>query len=370
MVIRARQILKNIVFCESKESPTPLIGPIPPWVNLSFFIKLDFISTPVKNLTDQVAQKIFKAIREENYQNYREIYTDGSKIDYPDGEESVSAGLVIFHESGKFYKNWKLPSQLSIVSAEMYAIYQALNFVELKVTDKKTVIYTDSLSSLMILLNSKPSKYSPMCYKIQELLLRQNMKGKVILQYKPGHKEVEGNELADLTAKAAHNNSDICQIPIPREDAKAYIRKLLDIEWYNLWEYQMAITGKGLHLRQIKNSTSNWQWSSNRSRRVETAMARLRIGHVRLQKYWFRFNLIDEEMCDCGEDEESVEHFLLECNRHSNHRIKMICSLIYLDVQPTLQNILGGGNFALEVQRKIIRIVSQYLEDTGKLMQL
>ena len=69
--------------------------------------------------------------------------------------------------------------------------------------------------------------------------------------------------------------------------------------------------------------------------------------------HFYRFNLVENELCQCGEDEESVEHYLLQCNKYCDNRIEMLCALIYLDVEPTLQNLLGGGNFVLETQNKI-----------------
>ena len=370
MVVRARWILRNIGFSEPKDNPTSLIGPIPPWIDLSFFIRTAFSSTPVGELPEGIAQKIFKAVREENYVGYREIYTDGSKITYPNGEESTAAGMVVFNEKGKMFEKWKLPAQFSIMSAELYAIHEALKFIETKLVAKKTVVYTDSLSSLLLLLNNKSKKYLPTCYQVQELILKLNMCNKVVLQYIPGHKGIEGNELADLAAKAAHNNMGTKDVPIPREDAKIYIGKLIVVDWQIYWENQMAITGKGLHLKQIKKTITNWKWSGNKNRRIETAMARLRMGHVRLQKHLYRFNLVENELCQCGEDEESVEHYLLQCNKYCDNRIEMLCALIYLDVEPTLQNLLGGGNFVLETQNKITQLVSKYLEDTGKLRTL
>ena len=48
----------------------------------------------------------------------------------------------------------------------------------------------------------------------------------------------------------------------------------------------------------------------------------------------------------------------------------MLCAFIYIDVEPTLQNLLGGGSIVLETQNKITQLVSKYLEDAGKLTTL
>ena len=89
-----------------------------------------------------------------------------------------------------------------------------------------------------------------------------------------------------------------------------------------------------------------------------------------LQKHLHRFNMCDQELCDCQEDEESVEHYLLHCNLHLGDRSEMLLRLGALKVQPTLQNILGGGNFSSDVQHKIVETVVRFLKDTKKLALL
>ena len=46
-----------------------------------------------------------------------------------------------------------------------------------------------------------------------------------VQQYIPDHKGIQGNELADLSVKAAHNNIDIKDVPISKEDSKIYVEK-------------------------------------------------------------------------------------------------------------------------------------------------
>ena len=108
----------------------------------------------------------------------------------------------------------------------------------------------------------------------------------------------------------------------------------------------------------------------NKNRQVQTAMTRLRIGHVGLQQHMHRFNMTEEELCSCREAEESVEHFLLHCNTYLTIRNEMLVELGKIKVNPTLQNILGGGNFDQPLQNNIVKIVAKFLQDTGKLAKL
>ena len=78
------------------------------------------------------------------------------------------------------------------------------------------------------------------------------MYSKVMFQYIPCHKEIVCIEVTDLAAKAARNNMEIKDVPIPKEDARIHTRKYFVVDWQNYWEKQISITGKSLYLKHIK----------------------------------------------------------------------------------------------------------------------
>ena len=50
----------------------------------------------------------------------------------------------------------------------------------------------------------------------------------------------------------------------------------------------------------------------------------LRTGHVPLQAYLHRFNLADSSTCpSCGNEPETVTHYLLYCESHDTHRRRL-----------------------------------------------
>ena len=190
-----------------------------------------------------------------------------------------------------------------------------------------------------------------------------------ILQFVPGHKGIPGNELADLTANAGHV-LDIEKIPVPKEDQNRAAMNILCKHWSVEWKSEIANSGKGKHLEKIKCNIGHWPWAQNSNRLLERVFARLRIGHVGLQAHKFRFHLTVEETCDCLEEEETVEHYLLECSIHLNDRSQMLDSLRSIKVAPTLRNLLGGGSFKEEVQYKILKIVAKFMLNTKQLNTL
>lgn len=82
---------------------------------------------------------------------YSKIFTDGSKI-----KESHSSWAVIYNEQKKITTIWKLPRNAQILEAELYAIKQGLKYMEVD-NLTNSVIFTDSLSSILILQNLKPN---------------------------------------------------------------------------------------------------------------------------------------------------------------------------------------------------------------------
>ena len=151
-----------------------------------------------------------------------------------------------------------------------------------------------------------------MIFKIQQLMLELNSRYPVVIQYVPGHKGIEGNETADLVAKAGHNLEIYTDTPVGRNDKSRLLEDLLRNQWQEHWYNTMRISGKGNHLFKIKMKIEEWKWVSHSDRRVETAMARLRMGHVGINQHLYRFNMSDTDLCDCGST-ETITHFLFQC---------------------------------------------------------
>ena len=120
------------------------------------------------------------------------IYTDGSKSNNNVGFTVITPNIQI---SGK------LPSEFSVFSSELYAIKKALEFIKYEIGES-FVILTDSMSAI----SSITSNYydNELVKEIIEELNSIKLLGKLVwLCWIPGHKKVNGNELADIKAKEA-----------------------------------------------------------------------------------------------------------------------------------------------------------------------
>ena len=83
----------------------------------------------------------------EKYNNYKYIYTDGSKV-----EEKVAAAAVTDSE---IFVN-RLADHSSIFTAEAKAISLALDHIK-KTNNRRYIIFSDSLSCLQALLQASPT---------------------------------------------------------------------------------------------------------------------------------------------------------------------------------------------------------------------
>jgi ribonuclease HI len=133
------------------------------------------------------------------YNNYLQVFTDGSKLS--NGQVGSAFVMPASDISGKF----RITNEVSVFSAEIFAIYQALcHLVSEAPAKKEIVILSDSKSALQTLCKQhNPNRtlvINECLYKIHCL----KQKGYTIsLCWIPSHVNIRGNELADQRAKEA-----------------------------------------------------------------------------------------------------------------------------------------------------------------------
>lgn len=115
----------------------------PPWLwkiqlntELTMYNKHDTNST--------IITSHFKEIIQNKFSNFLEIYTDASKSIHGTGFAIIKEETKILH---------KLPPEISIFSAENYAILEAIKLIKLTTLNNNILILSDSLSALLALKN-------------------------------------------------------------------------------------------------------------------------------------------------------------------------------------------------------------------------
>jgi len=361
---RAKDDLRKLGLNNNDHLPCPAVSPVPPWRDISCHFVETFADNVPKFLSDLSVQRLFKAMLDEDYKDLIAVYTDGSKTD-----DTVSAA-VVFPDRQLTY-NYKLPPVNCILFAELFAISKAIEYTKTN-NITKFVIFTDSLSSIMLLAGRKHNSFRHLVHYIRRELLRvSDESGKAVIQWVPAHRGIHGNELADKAAKEAGGSDSIYEVRTPYEDMiKVISNKCVDY-WQQDWESMILASGRGNDLRNIKDTIAYWPWTTNKSRAIETALARLRVGHVGLGQYNFKFRLTETPLCSCGEI-ETISHFLLECENYRIIRTQMMNQIRNLNINLPLNTklLLGGSRCGKTDQMIIMKCVGDYLVRTGRLSEL
>ena len=327
-----------------------LVSPFPPWCSIDN-IETHFADVAVKDLSPGQVQRLFKSMISTKYGGFLEIYTDGSKLEESDTPNSTAAALVVPQEHTG--QGWLLDSRISVMGAELYGIWRALNWVidhsQRVCHYRGIVICSDSLSSLLLCRNKSPTSSKYMVYEVQKLLRDIETLLPIKIQWIPAHRGIEGNESADRLANEAHTYFTLTPSKVSREDSDREMRKQMFSLWERDWIAQVETSNKGQHLRAIRSNIGFWPWSNSKSRLMETTLARLRIGHVGLMKHLHRIKRADSDKCSCGAV-ETLEHFLLHCGLQDGPQQILVAALANISVVPTVASLLGGGDYAALVQ--------------------
>jgi ribonuclease HI len=320
----------------------------------------------ITRASDRCVQQLFRDMCQDRYPLSRHIYTDGSRTTGVD-MEVVGAAMTV--PDMQYTEKCILPNFLSIFSAELFAIWMSLRWIVEQQDDTKYIILTDSLSSVSYLLDEQHAGCGVYRHIILGLLSQVNQaSSRVAILWIPSHRGIPGNEAVDRAAKEATTAPVVVVPHLTRKDGKALFRRWMYAKWKIRWDDIRRTSAVGRHLYNIKKDTTAWPWASfPRNRPLETALARLRIGHSGLRGHLFRFGLHWSPLCDCGLP-ETVEHYFLDCANYFNQRTQLKRKLRSLGVEYSLQSLLGGGPSVARVQMYIAEAVASYLTSTGKML--
>ena len=93
------------------------------------------------------------------------------------------------------------------------------------------------------------------------------------------------------------------------------LQDLIEIQWQKEWDEKFASN----KLYEIKPKIEEWKSCYSLSRKEETTLARIRIGHI-ISTHSFLLNRLPPPQCDQCNTRLSVKHLLLECTKYTTHR--------------------------------------------------
>lgn len=170
----------------------------------------------------------------------------------------------------------------------------------------------------------------------------------LIFIWVPSHTGITGNEKADQAAQLARTGEEavIQKIKyINIEDWTQHMKKKMYENWEQKWRAEQS------KLVEIKTDCRKWGTSTRSSRKEETILCRIRIGHC-LFTHGYHFKGLEAPTCEkCNNTPQTVKHLIQDCPQFRKIRYK-------LKINGTIQEILE------DKEEKIISLF-QYLKKTG-----
>ena len=158
------------------------------------------------------------------------------------------------------------------------------------------------------------SSLSPILAETKELIRRAEDNIIIDLCWVPGHVNVQGNEKTDAAAKDAGLRAPTApHKAIPYTDMRRPLREAITNGWHQKWN---SLAREGRKLREIKKDVKDWTSSHNKSRRIETVLARLRLGHTNITHVYPMEGQTEPPECDRCRVTITVKHLLLECRKY------------------------------------------------------
>ncbi|XP_026471724.1 uncharacterized protein LOC113376008 [Ctenocephalides felis] len=175
---------------------------------------------------------------------------------------------------------------------ELIAIREAVRIAKMN-KYKKTMILTDSLSCVNKLekfMNTIEFEEKIYFEILNDIEIITGIGNNINIGWVQGHIGVEGNEKADELAKTAS-----------RRDGEEVWRE--------------TSQRKGRHYKLYNDCLSFKPWFEefkNEERRFIVTISRIRTKHGSYAKHLHRIKVINSDICECGEEEGTLEHIILE----------------------------------------------------------
>ena len=172
----------------------------------------------------------------------------------------------------------------------------------------------------------------------------------------------------DGLAKSAHQLHRETKCPLGKEEVKRLVKIAKEKAWQTSYDTAIERAQGELHIGTIKTVIGYWPWAVFKHRAIETAVSRMKIGHLELNESLNRFGQAVSHLCSRCNVPESVEHYLLICRRFTEQRRRLVTALNQNGIHSiNVKTILGGARLTPEQQKCIATHLERYIRETKRL---
>jgi len=315
------------------------------------------------------ANKEASAREAENAMEEIQVFTDGSA----QGGKVGAAAILIRNNRPFCMLHYHLgpEAEHTVHEAELVGLLLAMHLIR---TERQgatsSVIAIDNQAALRA-FNSELRK--PGHHLAQEILSlatriqkrRSNDKYSLTLRWTAGHISIAGNEKADSKAKnaAASLSSDKELLPPYLRkplliNPSAVKRKLID-KLKKDWKKEWHESARGMNVLKIDSTTPSDRFiktisNEKLSREASSRIAQLRLRHVPLNSYLYKFKRTDKDNCPaCSTKNETIVHFLLHCTHYAFERWALAQQAKKRHKNMTIKTLLGDPEMAIPLANYI-----------------
>ncbi|XP_057337661.1 uncharacterized protein LOC130675812 [Microplitis mediator] len=283
---------------------TRSLGSIPPWQSQNIRINFELSQHDRPSTTPETYRALFCELHEKNSPNI-EYYTDGSVM-------TGRAGFAVTTDSNVLLAH-RVHDCTNIFSCEAQAVLHALELIDTREDNTSSTVYSDSMSCLSAIDNQFST--NPIIQNIQHMLQQLVSNNKTVnLMWIPAHQGIQGNELADHSAKTATSNERQLATRITLSEGYKYIHESVKQYWNSKW-----LQAPRSKLHDVRNNI--WETAPTFKRSEQCVINRIRIGHTRLS----HLHLIAKDpvsLCQRCNTPITVKHMLIECTKYQDDKVR------------------------------------------------
>jgi ribonuclease HI len=250
--------------------------------------------------------ELFSSLNNQVPEETLRILTDGAK------QQTTNRTTCAIHiPSLEVSRAWTLMEHASIFTAELQAIYQALDYTfKLDEHVPAVAIYCDSKSVVSSIASSAPGNNESL-HGVRETMASLKASGTLTtILWIPSHVGIRGNEEADRLATRECSSPTGTRIKINLSPSEKISIVKTD------WKEKVLLNLKNCHKPciQSRKTTGLVRWLYHKERCVTVCLKRLRSGHNYLNAFSNRIDQGADPSCRKGcEEIENAKHVLVDC---------------------------------------------------------